>query len=68
MISTFKNKKKKQEHKKEQNLKRDKDKKLNSRKLKIISLNLRPKDSQKKREWKMNSRSRWPRNSLKMNA
>lgn len=68
MISTFKNKKKKQEHKKEQNLKRDNDKKLNSRKLKIISLNLRPKDSQKKREWKMNSRSRWPRNSLKMNA
>jgi len=66
--SMFKKLRKKQEQTKDQNMKRDNDKKPNSKKPKIINLNSRPKDSQKKREWKTSSRSRWPRNSLKMNA
>jgi hypothetical protein len=64
----FKKLRRKLEPMREQNIKRDKIKKLSSKQPKIINSNLRPKDYKKKREWKTSSRSRWPRNSRRMNA
>jgi hypothetical protein len=56
------------EPKKEQIMKRDKDKKLNYKLQRITNSNSRPRDLLKKKEWKTNSKSKWLRSLLKMNV
>lgn len=67
-ISTLKSKRKKLDDKKWQTTTKSKIKKKSSKLPRITNSNLRPKDLQKKREWKTNSRLKWLRNSLKMNV
>jgi len=68
MIFTLRNKRKKLDDKKPPIITKKFNKKRSSKLLKIINSNSRPKDSQKKREWKTNSRSKWLRNLLRMNV
>jgi hypothetical protein len=64
----LKSKRKKLDDKKWQTTTKSKIKKKSSKLPRITNSNLRPKDLQKKREWKTNSRLKWLRNSLKMNV
>jgi len=68
MIFTLRSKRKKLDDKKQLITTKKFNKKRSSKLLKIINSNLRPKDLQKKREWKTNSRLKWLRNSLRMNV
>jgi hypothetical protein len=68
MNFTFKNKRKKPDGKKKLIIARKSNKKKSFNLLKTTNSNSRPKDSLKKREWKTNSKSKWLRNSLRMNV
>ena len=68
MIFTLRNKRKKLDDKKLLITTKKFNKKRSSKLLKIINSNSKPKDLQKKREWKTNSRLKWLKNSLKMNV
>jgi len=68
MIFTLRSKRKKLDDKKQPITTKKFNKKRSSKLLKIINSNSRPKDLQRKREWKTNSRLKWLRNSLRMNV
>ena len=68
MIFTLKSKRKKPDDKNKLITTKKSNKKKSSKPPKTTNSNSKPKDTPKKREWKTNSRSKWLRNSLKMNV